>query len=166
MEQQKKAKNLVVITVETKILLVKEQKKAMDLATISFETIMLMVKEQKKAKNLALIFLEANASLMEELSKAMELADTTDTKDSTTTKAFLRASVNARAQDRQRVLPLPVVHHVSCVLSTKSLQEISNSSSHCSYSRLDSQQESTNFYKLTEFVMIIIPKRFFTYGKT
>ena len=120
------------------------------------------MEQQKKAKNLVVITVETKILLVKELSKAMELADTTDTKDSTTTKAFLRASVNARAQDRQRVLPLPVVHHVSCVLSTKSLQEISNSSSHCSYSRLDSQQESTNFYKLTEFVMIIIPKRFFT----
>ena len=99
MEQQKKAKNLVVITVETKILLVKEQKKAMDLATISFETIMLMVKEQKKGKNLALIFIETNASLREELSKAMELANTTDTKDSATTKASLRASVNGDSKN-------------------------------------------------------------------
>ena len=105
------------------------------------------IEQQKKAKNLVVITVETKILLVKEQKKAMGLADTTYTKDSTTTKAFLRASVNARAQDRQRVLPLPVVHHVSCVLSTKSLQEISNSSSHCSYSRLDSQQESTNFYK-------------------
>ena len=58
-----------------------QQKKATDLIFITVETNMLVVKEQKKAKNLALIFIVTNASLREELNKAMELANTTDTKE-------------------------------------------------------------------------------------